>query len=617
MTQPKPALPLEPLTEREAGILRLMAEGLSNPEIAAQLVLSSETVRWYTKQIYSKLGVHNRTQASLFARDLGLLENSTATSLSPSQRLTLPVFATNFIGRDQEIADLAALLQDPRVRLVTVVGQGGIGKTRLCIEVARHLAAHYRDGVYYIPLIDVKTREQLEAAIASAMNIPLDQDTGLLKHAASFQALLLLDNFEGVLEYANAIGALLDAAPHIKILVTSHISLKLRHEWVRSLGGLHVPDGLIKIDDVEKYSAIQLFYENVLRVRGNFSLADHLECVAQICRAVQGIPLALELAAAWLKTLNCQDVAREIQRNVDFLATNHRDIEARHRSLRAVFEYAWNLLTDDEKRVFRRLLVFRGGFGLAAAEQVAGASVDVLSSLIDKSLLQQSTTGLYEIHNLLHQYADLKMETLSDETYSTRSTMLMAWSSLLRGNFDKVTKLAREALQTPDATSFEKSFALAALGFLAGVQGDYSQCRQLCEASASVTEKEPITALFAQLGLAIGHSAYGDETAARLALRFALNRAAALTSPSFSVLCLAISAVVLADELDPEHTAQLIALPFTHPASTLSWIKDWSSMAELQNSLQARLNRDAYANAWDQSQHLDLNQSLSQLLSMV
>lgn len=614
---------LDPLTDREIDILRLMADGFSNPEIADRLILGLETVRWYTKQIYSKLGVHSRTQASMRARDLGLLDDDAAARIQTTvetPRHNLPVYMTPFIGRDEEIGEICGLLLDSRIRLVTVAGPGGMGKTRLSVEVARLLVDRFPGGVYFVPLLAVQSPDEIELSIANRMNLRL-RDEGepreqLLRHLHHQPTLLILDNFEHLLSGAEQVANFLEAAPAVKILVTSQASLNLREEWVRFIDALSVPDNPVD-GDHKAYGAVQLFYDRVRRVRGDFDPDDYRDCVAEICAMVQGVPLAIELAAAWLKTLTCEDVAREIRHNIDFLATTQRDIEERHRSIEAVFEYAWNLLTPEEQSVFRRLSVFRGGFGLAAAQQVAGASAHTLSNLVSKSLLQQNSARLYEIHALLRQYAERKLESLDESLMTMRSSKLLAWSLLVKGRLDKLQDVAEAILETaPDRSGdTEKGFALAALGVLAGIEGDFARAQQLCEASQSMIRGDPIANILCHFGLAVASFGAGDYAVTRRQARAALAQAMQLRSPAFSVLCLPVISIVLAHEAEPERSLELMALALTHPASTPGWIEKWPLMAELRSVLETELGAQDYAAAWNRGRSLDLDRVLAELMT--
>lgn len=613
---------LDSLTEREIEILTLIAEGLSNSEIAERLILGLETVRWYTKQIYSKLGVHSRTQAIRRAYELRLLvaeESTLSTSFASTDVDRLPSYPTSFIGREAEVAALVELLNDPNVHLITIVGAGGMGKTRLCVETARKCSSLFPDGMYFISMLTLQSASEIELAVAESMGLRFkhgsERRDQLLTYLQSKQLLLIFDSFERFVDDAELVLSILKSAPQVKLIVTSHMSLNLKDEWVRHLEPLPVPP-TAEVEDIEAYSAVKLFYDCVRRVRGNFSLHDHLPAVIQICQMVEGIPLAIELAATWLKTLAIEDVAREIQQNFDFLATKQRDVEERHRSIQAVFEYSWNLLTPEEQRTFRRLSVFRGQFGFAAAEQVAGASIHILSELVGKSLLQQHANGLYEIHNLLLEYAARKLENPDNYMLSAISSRLQAWAAFTRGKFDRVEQVANEALRLSSdrGESADKAFALSALGVLAAIETDYARCRQLCEAGLALLKDDIITVILAHLGLSMAYCGTDDCQGARHHILLALKNAATLRIPAFNILCLPVSAIVLAYEGNPEPAVELMGLAFTHPDSTLDWIKKWSLIGQVETDLQEELGATVFADAWERGKQLDVSQVVESLL---
>jgi predicted ATPase len=221
--------------------------------------------------------------------------------------------------------------------------------------------------------------------------------------------LLVLDNFEHLIEGASLLLDILRRAPEIKIVVTSRERLHVQAEWVFDVQGLAFPGERVT-GRVEDYSAVQLFCERVRRVDGGFSLsAATTPAAVRVCQLVEGMPLGVELAAASAAVFSCEQIAAQIARNLDSLATTMRDVPERHRSVRAVFEHSWNLLSEDEQRVFRKLAVFRGGFQARAAQEVAGASAWILSALVSKSLVRRTPDDRYEMHELLKQYAAEKL----------------------------------------------------------------------------------------------------------------------------------------------------------------------------------------------------------------
>ncbi len=617
---------LSPLTERESDILNLIGEGLSNPEIAEHLVLGVETVRWHTKQIYSKLNVHSRTQAVHRAYELGLLTNPTALidNPKPTKRPdNLPTYTLPFIGRENDISELNRLLKDPAVRLITIVGSGGMGKTRLCVEVARQQKDYFKDGICFVSMLTIQSANEVELAIANGVNLRLNDDRNpqneLFKYLQSKSMLIILDSFPHSLVDAELVISILKFTRDIKIMVTSHTSLNLRDEWVRHLPQLGVPPLTADIEkaDVDTYGAIKLFETCVRRIRGDFSLKDHLPAVIQICRIVQGMPLAIELAAAWLKTLSVEDVASEIQRNIDFLTTTQRDFEVRHRSIQAVFEHSWSQLTDEEQRVFQRLSVFRGRFGLPAAEQVGGASIQVLSELVGKSLLQQHSTGLYEIHNLLREYAERKLESQDINLLSARSGKLQMWTAFIKGKFDGIEQSARIALKyaTDHNQASEKAFIFSLLGILAGTETDYEQCRQLSEAAQALNQDDAMTAVISHLSLSISCCGFDDYGGAKHYIRIALNRAISLHMPAFSLLCLPVIVIILASDGKLETAVELMGLAFAHSDNTLDWIKRWPLLRQLDKDLESELGSEDYKMAWQRGKALNIETIAESLLA--
>ncbi|MBZ0306814.1 MAG: tetratricopeptide repeat protein, partial [Anaerolineae bacterium] len=328
-----------------------------------------------------------------------------STPLPP--RHNLPVQATAFVGRDEELAEIRRLLADPSCHLVTIVAQGGMGKTRLSIEAARAQLTNFENGVFFVPLAPLTSPEAIPAAIAEAVGFSFfgtdEPKVQLINFLREKHMLLVMDNFEHVIAGAPLISEILQAAPDVKVLVTSRERLRLQGEWTLQLEGLKFPDYLTP-EELSQYSALQLFVQSARRVQPDFTVTnENKKCMAQITQMVEGMPLAIELAAAWLEALPLSELVQEIQKSIDFLETDIRDIPERHRSIRAVFDYSWQLLTEDEQEVFKRLSVFRGGFTREAAQEVAGASLRTLTTLVNKSLLRRHER--YEIHELLRQYA--------------------------------------------------------------------------------------------------------------------------------------------------------------------------------------------------------------------
>jgi predicted ATPase len=222
--------------------------------------------------------------------------------------------------------------------------------------------------------------------------------------------LLVLDNFEQLVGGAGLLATIVQRAPAVKLLVTSRERLHLRGEWLLDMRGLSYPRSAEPGEAIADYSAVQLFLETATRLQATFALSEEdTPHLVRICQQVEGMPLALELAAAWVRVLSCREIAREIEQSLAFLASSQPDIAPRHRSMMAVFDYSWRGLSPEEQGVFRSLAVFRGGFTREATMQVAGATLPLLATLIDKSMLQRRSAGRYELHELLRQYAAEKL----------------------------------------------------------------------------------------------------------------------------------------------------------------------------------------------------------------
>jgi predicted ATPase len=318
------------------------------------------------------------------------------------------------------VAELARLLlAEPDCRLLTLVGPGGMGKTRLALKVAGHLvdthAQHgkFADGFFFVPLEAVTDASGIVSAIISVIaeesGFPLHAAAPLQEQMLDFLGntamVLLLDNFEHLVKSAELLSAILRAAPGVKILVTSREALGLQEAWFYPLVGMSVPkDGEAQKPKVE-HDAVRFFIQCARRTQPGFAPEDERAAIVRICQMVDGMPLAIEMAAAWLKVLTCPEIVEELERGLDILTARFQNIPARHSSMRAVMEQSWRMLADNEREVAARLSVFRGGFGQQAANEVAGASLPILASLVEKALLRVRPDRRYQMHELTRQYA--------------------------------------------------------------------------------------------------------------------------------------------------------------------------------------------------------------------
>lgn len=443
------ALALDPL--EESSHRRLMQLYALAGHTGAALRQYEECVRILTQELDAPpddetTALYNAIRTRRFPPD-GLVSEQTAAPVGqaapPSRPVSgsLPVQTTPFVGRRQELDELLRRLQDPDCHLLTLVGPGGIGKTRLAIEAARALANTqpplFPDGVVFVSLQPVEGGNHMILAVADALGVQFHGDVPPQQQLFDFlhakQMLLLLDNFEHLLADADLISEMIAAAPRIKLLVTSREALKLQEEWFHPLAGMRLPGRQVGEEftqpDFADSDAVQLFVQTARRAQVTFDPETQREEIARICRLLDGMPLAIELAASWLRLLSCAQIADEIERSMDILVARHSNVPTRHRSMRAVLEQSWQLLDDQQQAVFRRLSVFRGGFHVEAATAVAGASLPLLALFVEKALLRATTNGQYQLHELIRQFGEDQLQLVSEEdaqTHANHSTYYLA-----------------------------------------------------------------------------------------------------------------------------------------------------------------------------------------------
>ncbi len=370
--------------------------------------------RW-CKVLHEELGVGPAEETRVLYRQISDGEAETILeSVTPPHNL--PASQTSFVGRRRELAQIGGLIRDPACRLVTVMGPGGSGKTRLALQAASRALHAFGDGVCFVSLESIGSIDYLVPAITDALPFDvdtvttrLDQRTQLLHHLSDRSLLLVMDGFEGLVDRAGLLSEILDCATECQILVTSRQRLNLRGEWVLTLEGLPLPQDAEDVT-LDESDAVRLFMDRARQKKGDGGLSrDEREHVVRICELVEGMPLAIELAAAQTSVLSPREVAEEMEKGLDILSTSTRDIPARHRSLRAAFDSSWQLLTDEQQKAFCKLSVFRGGFDRQAALDVAGVGLRQLSALLDRSLLQRHRVGTLTMHGLLREFAVEKL----------------------------------------------------------------------------------------------------------------------------------------------------------------------------------------------------------------
>ncbi len=539
------------------------------------------------------------TCRQILAEEFGVEPTAETTSLYERLKVSqeppphnLPPQPNIFVGRETELKQMMSLLDNANCRLLTIIGPGGVGKTRLALEGATHYltpetmvtATGFPDGLYYIPLLppteidsppspDQMTR-MVVAAIANALpETPkkAGQQAGQLLDYLNLnksRSLLVLDGFEHLIEGAVFLDTLLQHIPTLKVVVTSRERLNLMQEWVLELEGLDYPkkewpdevEGWSEVDpsELHRYSAIALFLQQAQKVQPAFALSENdVPPLIRICQLVEGMPLALELAASWLRLSGCAEIAAEIEKNLDFLATSYRNVPPQHRSLRAVFEHSWQLLSPPEQAVFRQLSVFRGGFQPEAAQAVVEASLMMLGGLVDKSLVRRTPAGRYEIHELLRQYAAEKLEAEAadyeaardrharyyaeflkqrsknpqqDETGQTLAELSAeadnirwGWQRIIEsghledvnqywylGSLEQIDEAPHSApttLRPPDA-SWDRGLALHNQGFAACQKGQYEEARQRLRESLAISQAMDDALYAARSKIVLGLVAY-------------------------------------------------------------------------------------------------------------
>jgi len=354
----------------------------------------------------------------------------------------LPVPTTAFVGRDKELAALKQLLLRPDVRLVTVTGPGGIGKSRLAIEVARDLAAHFASGVYFVPLAAVSDPNLIILAIAQTLGLretsghaPMDTLKDYFCNSSSSPILLLIDNFEHLVVAAPLLTELLALAPHLKFLVTSRAALHVSNEHEFPIPPLAVPDAksLVSFNELSRFSAISLFVQRAIAVKPDFQLTEeNAPVVAEICARLDGLPLAIELAAARVKLLSVSALRSRLASCLQLLTGGPRDLPARQQTLRQAIDWSYDLLTESEQKLFRRLSVFLGGCTLEAVEAVCDTKKDLgldvlegMSSMVDKSLIRQTEQAdgepRFAMLETIREYAFVKLAACAEEPLVRRA----------------------------------------------------------------------------------------------------------------------------------------------------------------------------------------------------
>jgi predicted ATPase/DNA-binding SARP family transcriptional activator len=454
----------------------------------------------------------------------------------------LPHQLTAFIGRESELVQLGDYLAAPDCRCLTLVGTGGIGKTRLALQTARNQLGFFTHGTAFVSMASVESTQGIVPALANAIKLsflgPGDPKPFLLDYLKEKQMLVILDNIEHLLigdAQSEAITSLiidiLHSAPLIKLLVTSREVLNIQEEWIFEVHGLDYPP-TADAEELEKFDAISLFVQRARRADPHFTLdEDNRADVARVCRLVEGMPLAIELASTWIRTLSPADIANEIKKNLDFLSSSMHDLPVRHRSMRVVFDQSWQLLSPEEQRVLRKMSVFQGGFQRQAAEQVAGASLSILATLLNRTLLRRTASGRYDMQELVRQYCTNQLEANPQEKADTQKQHFdfyfamaetasqelwgsnqLEWLSRLELDHDNLRVSLKWALENDTLDDDEPGLRLSsALRWFWRMRGHFHEgCNWLTEAMKHYPERRTPARASALLGLSLLKNGLGD-----------------------------------------------------------------------------------------------------------
>ena len=338
----------------------------------------------------------------------------------------LPKSAKQFVGRENELKLINYYLATDESRLVTIVGSGGNGKTGLALEVAQQQCSlpNFLDGIYFVGLESVSSPIAIPSAIAEALNFDfsgIENPTHqLINYLSTKNTLLVFDNTDHLTKDLSIILELITSCSKVKILCTSRTKLGFDAEWLVYLNGLSLPqaDDSLTLELAKKYDSIRLFEKRARRNKASFVLLDNnLKDVIEICQIVQGSPLGIELAASWIRLLSPDRILKEVQKNFDFLESH--ELSGKHKSMRAVFEYSWNLLSHAQQDRLVRLTIFHGGFNLEAVKAVTGSNQRDILDLVDASLLQEATDDVFDLQPLVKQYAREKIEESTDLKFAT------------------------------------------------------------------------------------------------------------------------------------------------------------------------------------------------------
>ena len=376
---------------------------------AGHTARARQIYRGFVQRLADDLGLAPSAELQALHDSLGKTSRPSAHMMATAPDTVAVDF--DFVGRTVELRRIATLLAQDDCRLLCVLGPGGVGKTRLAKRALSEIAPSFAEGAVFIALEDVRSSSELGGRLARDLGVTLSGNDEPLNQVIEYlrnrQMLLVLDNFEQIAADPSVLQRLIEACRRLKIVVTSRVRLSLPNEWLLPLEGLPYPE-IEDQDNIETFDAVRLFVQAARRVEPDLMPSTDAASIIDICQTVEGLPLALQLAAAWTRVLSCDAIAAELRHGTELLHATDAAHPVRHASIENVFNHSWLLLSPLEREALARLSVFRGGFSPEAARTVAGASLPVLGALNDKSLLRKDGNRIF-MHPLVQQLAALRL----------------------------------------------------------------------------------------------------------------------------------------------------------------------------------------------------------------
>lgn len=520
----------------------LSARGISDLERGERRFPHLETVR----KLAQALELDESVRAELI---LASRPPVAASSSGPSSRHddghrrllnTFPQHATPLFGREREAAGVRALLRRPETRMVTLTGPGGAGKTRLAAQVATELHRDYEDGAVFVPLAPLSGGAQVIPTIAETLDVREVGEgslhSALNMHLRERHMLLVLDNFEHVLDAAPFVSELLAHCPRLGVIVTSRAPLRLHPEHVVEVTPLAVPDAgqAVTIQDIASYGALELFVDRAQMATSRFAVtSENVSEICEICRQLDGLPLAIELAAVRMRVLSLRDLALMLQRRLPVLDGGLTDLPQRHQALRTTIEWSYQLLSEEDQQVFRRLAVFSGGWTLEAAAAVVGAPdaplpiLNSIETLVDNSLVRRvnyaSETSRFDMLETIREYGLEQLEQHGDAEQARESharyllALVTKHGSELSGmNVDatRCIEVEYDNVRAAIQWSLDRRNAAMALSLCSTLhefwtlRGHFSEGRAWLDAALGLDGDAPLSVRAAALNTASGLACY-------------------------------------------------------------------------------------------------------------